>query len=640
MQKKSWKIYLSKIACVLLVCVCFSALSQTSNDTIKVAKKVSTRFLTEGDINRNIALRQLDTNSNGIEIFHNLYKNYTVFQDLGNIGTPSRALLFNPERNVGFKLCDNPFEGYWMKPENTKFYNTKTPYTDLFYAQGSNELIYLLARHSQNILPRWNVGADLQRITSIGFLAKQYTSIYNYQFFTRYVSKNLKYELIAHTTWNRGVVEESGGVASDSAFEALTGANKKVTPNFNSSQTRFKARTAYVKQYWHLGKSEEIISDVDTIYKLKSNKQISYSIKAEEVSYIFENLNGDTSSSLIPNQYYDISYPAKTLDSMYQSKLENKLAFDLFSTTDRQQKDSVRDYLGVSIMHTYNSVSQISYVRNYQNVIGDFTFERIRLKNYTWSTQMYYALNVVGFNAGDHKAKITLSYRFPLFDFGIDALQQLYKADNAYQLFKSNQFIWNNNFNRINVNQLGVRLSTRKFRNNFHVSANVYLLNNWIYVNTIAEPQQTSTAITVTTIQLNKTFQAWKFYFEHQIIYQNSSNDVIRIPELSGKIRYYFQSRFKKMKFQIGIDAFYNSAYYANNYSPATRMFFLQNDKKIGNYPLIDPFVSGEIKRATIFAKYEHVNQDWFNLNGFYYTPHYPISLASFRFGIRWRFYD
>jgi hypothetical protein len=187
---------------------------------------------------------------------------------------------------------------------------------------------------------------------------------------------------------------------------------------------------------------------------------------------------------------------------------------------------------------------------------------------------------------------------------------------------------------------LGVRLSIRKFRHNFHVSANVYLLNNWIYINTIAEPQQTSTAITVTTIQLNKTFQAWKFYFEHQIIYQNSNNDVIRMPELSGKIRYYFQSRFKKMKFQIGFDVFYNSAYYANNYSPATRMFFLQNDRKIGNYPLIDPFVSGEIKRATIFAKYEHVNQDWFNLNGFYYTPHYPISLASFRFGIRWRFYD
>ena len=84
---------------------------------------------------------------------------------------------------------------------------------------------------------------------------------------------------------------------------------------------------------------------------------------------------------------------------------------------------------------------------------------------------------------------------------------------------------------------------------------------------------------------------------------------------------------------------FYNSAYYGNSYNPATRFFTLQNATRIGNYPVIDPFFNGEIKRVAFFVKYEHVNQDWFN-NGFYYTPHYPISLRSLRFGIRWRFYD
>jgi hypothetical protein len=69
-------------------------------------------------------------------------------------------------------------------------------------------------------------------------------------------------------------------------------------------------------------------------------------------------------------------------------------------------------------------------------------------------------------------------------------------------------------------------------------------------------------------------------------------------------------------------------------------MFFLQDSKAIGNYPLIEPYISGELKRVTCFAKYEHLNQDWFGNARAYATPSYPLSLASFRMGLRWRFYD
>jgi hypothetical protein len=36
--------------------------------------------------------------------------------------------------------------------------------------QGKQNLIFLQVKYSQNILPRWNVGIDYQRITSAGFL--------------------------------------------------------------------------------------------------------------------------------------------------------------------------------------------------------------------------------------------------------------------------------------------------------------------------------------------------------------------------------------------------------------------------------------------------------------------------------------
>ncbi len=650
MRKKEYSKYLGKVFCFLLVCFFYAtSFAQTpqpgqdksqTKDTVKFIApfKTATKFVTEDEIDRNIPLHFIDTNQNGIEIFHNLYKNYTVFQDLGNMGTPSRPLLFNNERNVGFSLSENPFEGYWMKPEKTKYYNTKTPYTDLFYTQGSNELIYLTACHSQNITPRWNIGADLQRITSIGFLSRQYTSMYNFQFFTRYTTKNKKYEVIANTTWNRGVVEESGGVASDSAFESLSGANKKIFPNLASSQTRFKGRTAFVKQYFHFGKLTQNIVKEDTIYDFSSHSHLSLSTKLEEVSYIFENLKGDANSLFIPHQYYDTT--VNTFDSTYYGKIENRLAYDLFTSTNDQLKDSVRNFTSVGLTHAAIVTSQYAYVRNYQNVIADFSFESMKIKNYTLSKKLFTSYNILGYNAGDYKVKLSIRERIPAFDLGFEFTSQLYRPDYSMQLFKSNQFIWENNFNPIKVQQLGLHFSTRKFRQNFHLTVNAFNLSNWIYINSKCIPVQSGDQILVYTAEAKKTFQVWKLFFEHYIIYQNSSSDVVRMPELSGRIRYYFKSRFKTMKFQIGFDVFYNTAYYANNYNPATRLFFMQNDRLFGNYPVIDPFVSAEIKRAIIFAKYEHANQDMFVQNGFYYTQNYPISLASFRFGVRWRFYD
>ena len=650
MNKKRTGHYLSTIICFLLLCLFYFPSTaqqrlqpgQDPKDTLKFVAPVKavTKFATEDEIDRNISLHHIDTNPNGVELFHNLYKNYTVFQDLGNIGTPSRPLLFNAEKNVGFKLSDNPFEGYWMKPELTRYYNTKTPYSDFFYTQGSNELIYLKASHSQNILPRWNIGGDLQRITSIGFLARQYTSMYHFQFYTRYITQNKKYEVLANTTWNHGVVEESGGVASDSAFETLTGANKKVTPVLASSQTRYKGRTAFVKQYFHFGKLEETINGEDTIYDMKSNSQISLSTKFEEVSYIFENLKGDTNSLLLPNQYYDTT--TNTFDSTYYGKIENRLAYDFFNSTAQQIKDSVRLYLSAGLTHAVIATSQYAYVRNYQNMIADITFEQINLKNYTLSKTLSAVYDFSGYNSGDYKAKCYFNYRLPIADIAASASSQIYKPDYSMLLFKSNQFIWNNEntFGQTKVLQLGLFLSTRKFRNNFHLKLNMYSLNNWVYANSVCIPVQSNEQITLFTAEIKKTFQVWKLYFDHYLIYQNSSSNLIQVPEVSGRLRYYFQSKFKTMKFQIGFDVFYNTAYYANAYNPATRMFFLQNDRLIGNYPLVDPFVSGEIKRAIIFAKYEHANQDLFTLNGYYTTPHYPISLSSFRFGVRWRFYD
>ncbi len=597
----------------------------------------STNVLTEAEIIRNENWKPIDTGFQRMEIFQPAFKKYILFQDLGNLGSATRPLLFDVNRPIGFQYTYNPYEVYFIKSEESQYHKTKTPYSDLFYAQGSNELIFLQVKHSQNILPRWNVGLAYQRITSQGFLPQQTTSHYNYQFTTAFQSKNKRYTLLANVTWNRGVIDENGGIKNDSTFETLTGPNKVVSTKFNAAQSRFKNRAAHVSQYWNFGTPKHEYGATDTLYDFVSRSHIAYTFHAEEMIYVFDN-SGYIDTLLLPHQYYDVG--AETYDSAYFGRIQNRLAFNFYNDREAQLKDSIRTFWGAGVSHSLINVAQPVFIRQFHNIIVDGTIERQALKNNSLSFALYGAYTVSGYNSGDFKQEATIRYRLPFADIKATEMVQQYRPDYTMQLFKSNAFIWNNDFNQTTVTKFGGSITTRTLRHNATVAFNQFAIQNWTYIGTDARPKQLAGTALVSTITLSKTIQLWKFFLEHELIYQQSGSDAIRLPELGGMARYYFASRlFKRLKFQLGFSVFYNTAYYANAYNPASRLFYLQNDTRIGNYPVLDPFFIGEVKRASFFIKYEHVNQDW-TAKGFYYTPHYPLTLQSLRMGIRWRFYD
>jgi hypothetical protein len=119
------------------------------------------------------------------------------------------------------------------------------------------------------------------------------------------------------------------------------------------------------------------------------------------------------------------------------------------------------------------------------------------------------------------------------------------------------------------------------------------------------------------------------------------SSDALHLPEIMLNSSLYYQmSLFKNaLLAQVGLDASYNSAYYADAYMPALHSFYLQKEKKIGDYCYGDVFINFQVKRANLFVKYQHFNS-WFGDYRYYASPHYPMPDAGFRFGVSWRFYD
>jgi hypothetical protein len=90
---------------------------------------------------------------------------------------------------------------------------------------------------------------------------------------------------------------------------------------------------------------------------------------------------------------------------------------------------------------------------------------------------------------------------------------------------------------------------------------------------------------------------------------------------------------------QIGVDTRYNTKYYADAFSPATSLFYLQTEKKIGDYPYIDVYASLKLKRTRAYFKLINVGSKIFK-DEFFTALHYPMNKMTFRLGVDWKFFD
>ena len=184
-----------------------------------------------------------------------------------------------------------------------------------------------------------------------------------------------------------------------------------------------------------------------------------------------------------------------------------------------------------------------------------------------------------------------------------------------------------------------------KYSYNFkQIKAGVKFLtiNNYTYLTDSIRPAQLTKAETVMQFFAEGTIPIKKFGINTRIVYQTTSQpNTIRFPDLTGVMDIYFRTQiFKKAgTIQTGFQVTYFSEYYADAYMPSLRLFHIQNEKKIGNYPYLDVYLTLMVKSARMFVKMSHFNSYFGNYN-YYLAPNYPARDARFSFGVSWRFHD
>ena len=220
--------------------------------------------------------------------------------------------------------------------------------------------------------------------------------------------------------------------------------------------------------------------------------------------------------------------------------------------------------------------------------------------------------------------------------------------DHTFNLYQSSfvAYNWYNNFNNEKISNFTFQASTQWL----NASATVSTISDKLYFSDdatvafqqIVTPKQYGETINYLAIKLQREFRFRKFALDNTVLYQQTeqSADIINVPQIVTRNTLYFTDYFfkKALYLQTGITFNYFTKYYANDYNPVIGEFFVQNQREIGNFPMLDFFVNARIKQTRIFLKAEHFNSS-FTGNNFYAAPNSPYRDFLIRFGLVWNFF-
>ena len=573
---------------------------------------------------------RIDTIIKSLEQYNPSFNRNRLSEWMGNIGRPSKRIVFEPRHTVGFDYGVHSFDDLLFNNYTQPYYQVRKPYTSLFYLSGPEKEEILQVIHSQNINKTWNVGINFRVMDSWG--SYQWQSCDNRQLMvnTNYVAPLGKYRVLAAYYHSSIEIQENGGV-SDSIFEnKLTTQTLSVPVYLQAANNQYKETGFFVKQIYNFKRMK-----VDSIpHRTFNPGSISLTLHYYKNSQTYSDLDGK--SGYYRNIYFDTT---ATHDSIHFRWFESNFAWTNGISENPLSPQAFNLVFG--IRHKYIEYIDTFKIQTFNHItpyaaLSVFAFGKFHLD-----------LNgeyVIGdYNGGDFSLKAVAKFDFLkkhpgkiLFTSGLFYTQK--EADWFYTWRYSNYFKWKNDFDKQNLITYFAKLKI----GTFNADVSLHQLNNFVYLSNNAKPEWQDNMIHVLVAKLSKDISWGRLQIDNDLVYQYTpDHSIIKLPQIAAMQSWYLNLQlFKKyMYLQPGVSFYYNTSYFADDYMPSTRMFYTQETKQIGNYVYADVFANVQIKRANVFLKYQHINSGWTNYN-FYMMPHYPQQASALKLGVIWRFYD
>lgn len=595
-------------------------------------------------------LNYLDT-TNHLSGEYNPTKLFEVsYTDLGIIGSAQQNQVFNPNVNSGFQLGLTAYDAYLWGPKNIQLYDTRTPYTKVFYLMGSKKENSLKVSHAQSFMDQQvSASFDFQLFNHKGAYSRQHTDVKSFQGGMGYRTKDSRYQANLQYYHNKLSLEENGGIQNLADFEENTESNREIMDvNLNNADNLIRKSGVAIKQSFFFSKAEPDYSNLPdtnivdfegyTVTHFKKPYfdpvshlgRINYYFNFERQNYRYT--DSDQSSKLYEGlPFYPTADSSSFFDTIGLRKYVNELTY---SNSDYKDDISKPKYINFFFggRHEYHEYYQYCHKQYFQHyaVIGGvflkFTKQLSLNSDFAYYFGDYlnndFVFNGIGYlRITDNlvTAGINLTHRSP---------------DWFYHQFSSSRFVWDNNLDKTDMQSLFLKYE----RNRLRFYAKVLNITNHVFINEQLQPEQSSKNIQHILIQAQKDIRLQNLGADLIITYQNISHpDIIRIPQLTGRAKlFYYNILFDgALDLEMGVEIYYFSKYYADQYMPALRSYHIQNTQEIGGHPFIDVYLNAKIGKARLFVRYDHFNSSFMGYD-YYASPSYPAQDASFRFGVSW----
>jgi hypothetical protein len=603
---------------------------------------------------------KLDTMLKDFRLYHPVYKNRITATYLGNYGLPYlNNNFFERKPDVDFFFLRTR-EAYLLTPSKINYYNTRTPYTILDYSQSENKSRKNETRfnvlHTQNVNPYLNFTFRWDQARSDGQYNYQDSKNNLVSLYSNYNKDALKIHggFIANSIQN----SENGGIIEEDSVRLKDKETEYFKVNLNSTRSKFTNSYFFATGEYRLGRYIEI----DTVPPARTDVQeddgsspapavpteifkpfigVMYSVGYQRNYKQF--IEDEDTTTFFRNTYYGDDY---VKDSIHFNKVSNIFQIKQYENADRKTSFGKRAFIGHEFVKA-SSPGPLEGVDNrqskkYSNVYVGGGIFRETGNFWTWNAEGKFYL--AGRNSGQTEISGIISKPFSIFNDSLASLTIRGSFENLVpdyfeEEFYSNHSKWKNDFEM--KQSMTVKGSFEMPEYNLELGANYALINNYIYYDTLGMPAQTNKELLVVAAYIDKRFNLRNLHFRARLLYQKASKEeYIHLPDFSAFVSAYYQFIVSKVLYtQLGIDTRYYTSYYSDAYDPSTGLFYLQNEKKTGNYPYIDAYATLRLKRTRFFFKLINVGTSFLDKE-YFTTPGYPMNRMTFRLGVAWSFYD
>tara|TARA_B110000459_G_scaffold81741_1_gene91879 strand:- start:1622 stop:3595 length:1974 start_codon:yes stop_codon:yes gene_type:complete len=556
-----------------------------------------------------------------------LLKYSNIGQTYNNLTHRFDDLSFLPEFSFSSK------SHAYLSSNDIKYFQVPTPLTEMVFKtvmkQGQHTDVFFTTNTSEN----FNFSIAFKGLRSLGNYQNILSGSKFFRFTTKYNSSNERYNFKMHFVSQGFENKENGGLNDESIlnFESedpLFNERSKLSVKFEDATNYFSSKRYFLDHQFLLTKKKDSV-----------NNKFSLGHKFE-----YETLSSSYVQNVASSFYGDITPGLNNVDDKAEIKTTlNEFYTDLNSNFFGKIKVIYTNY---NYSYKSNSLSneQVGFNQN-ENAIS-FKLNK-NLFNHSLKATVTKNLfgdrlgNLINLNISSN-AENNLKY-----SLGLNIISK--HPGFYYELYKSgySDINWENDIKQTQIKNIFLDLQSNLIGN---LNLDFRLIDNYTYFSLISEEKtlipavnQNSSTIDYLKIKWNKEFKFGKFALDNSLVYQNVAQDgnFLNVPEFLSRNTIYYSNTVLKgaLFFQTGLSVKYFSKYYSNEYNPLISSFHVQNDKKIGGFPMIDIFVNAKIKQTRLFLKAEHFNST-FSGNNFYSSPSYPYRDFVIRFGLVWNFFN